>query len=69
MVNIEDNTFDGAYATESICHAMDLSLVYGETFRVLKPGACFVESAWALTEKYIPDSPTHQKIKQDIVVS
>ena len=69
MKNFDDNTFDGAYAIESIVHSTVMSVTYGEIFRVLKPGACFVESAWAMTEKYIPDNPTHQKIRQDIVVS
>lgn len=32
------NSFDGAYAIEATCHAPRRQDVYGEIFRVLKPG-------------------------------
>ena len=38
----EANTFDGAYAIEATCHAPKLEQVYGEVYRVLKPGSYFV---------------------------
>ena len=69
MEQYGDSTFDGAYAIESIVHAKDPLLVYQELMRVLKPGACFIESAWVLTEKYLPANPTHEKIKPDVVLS
>ncbi|KAF9961561.1 Delta(24)-sterol C-methyltransferase [Mortierella alpina] len=34
----EDNTFDAIYAIEATVHASSLEGVYGETYRVLKPG-------------------------------
>ena len=40
-----------------------------QVFRVLKPGAFFVDSAWALTDLYDPNNPEHVKIKSDIEVS
>jgi len=63
---MKDNTFDGVYAIESTCHAPDRSKVYGEIFRVLKPGCVFACYEWCLTDKYDPKNPEHQKIKRDI---
>lgn len=58
--------FDGVYAIESTCHAPDRTKVYGEIFRVLKPGAIFCCYEWCLTDKYDPTSDHHRKIKRDI---
>ena len=33
-----NNHFDGVYAIEATCHAPEREKVYGEIFRVLKPG-------------------------------
>ena len=49
-----DNTFDGGYALESTLYATDPEIVYREIRRVLKPGAIFVDSAWAMTEAFDP---------------
>ena len=68
MTNIEDSSCDAVCAIESTCYASDPLIVYREIFRVLKPGAIFVESAWALTSKYIPGNPEHDKIKHEIMV-
>ena len=67
-MEFEDNTFDGAYAFEATCHADDLVQVYREIFRVLKPGALFVDGAWSLTDSYDPNNPEHVKIVNDILV-
>ena len=69
MEQYADNTFDGGYGLETVCHAVDPIFVYKELLRVLKPGACFIQSEWVLTEKYIPGNPAHEKIKHEIVVS
>ena len=68
MEQIDDNSIDGMYALESTCHAMDILKVYKEVYRVLKPGALFVESAWALTEKFQPGNPEHEQIKHEIIL-
>ena len=39
---------------------MDILKVYKEVYRVLNPGALFVESAWPLTEKFQPGNPEHE---------
>ena len=36
--DFKDNTFDGVYAIEATCHAPKREVVYGQIFRVLKPG-------------------------------
>lgn len=63
-----DNTFDGGYALESTVYAKDPEIVYREIRRVLKPGAIFVDSAWAMTEAFDPKNAEHVKIKEGIEV-
>mmetsp|Transcript_34893 Transcript_34893/g.77555 ORF Transcript_34893/g.77555 Transcript_34893/m.77555 type:complete len:388 (-) Transcript_34893:1059-2222(-) len=61
-----DNTFDGAYAIEATCHAPKLEEVYGEVFRVLKPGSIFVSYEWVSTNKFDPKNPEHVRIIDEI---
>jgi len=61
-----DNTFDGAYAIEATCHAREKVSCYGEVFRVIKPGTCFVMYEWCLTDKYNPNDPVHRDVKHRI---
>lgn len=63
-----DNSFDAVYAIESTCHAPDRAGVYGEIFRVLKPGATFACYEWCLTDKYDAENAHHRKIKRDIEI-
>jgi len=59
----EDETFDSVYGIEATCHAPDKVGVYGEMFRVLKPGGTFGIYEWVMTEKYDPTNEEHQRIK------
>ena len=68
MVGIKDNTYDGAFAFEATCHAPKPVDVYSEIYRVLKPGAYFLDSAWAMTDSYDPKNPEHEHIKYEIEV-
>ena len=68
MVEIEDNSFDGAFAIEATCHSKDLGSVYREIFRVLKPGALFADMAWCATEDYDPQNSKHVKVVKDVMV-
>jgi 24-methylenesterol C-methyltransferase len=45
---------------------MQLEQVYGEIFRVLKPGAVFVSYEWVSTKKFDPKNPDHVKIIDEI---
>ena len=67
-MEFDEGTFDGAYALESTPHARDPEQVYREILRVLKPGAIFFDSTWAMTDAYNPQNPEHVKIKEDIEV-
>ena len=61
-----DNTFDGVYAIEATCHAPKRELVYGEIYRVLKPGQVFACYEWCLTPKYDANNAQHVLIKKKI---
>lgn len=61
-----DNSFDAVYAVEATCHASELSKVYAEIFRVLKPGGTFVSQEWVSTPKYDDASDEHRRIIEEI---
>lgn len=61
-----DNSFDGVYAIEATCHAPKREKVYGEIFRVLKPGQFFACYEWCLTPLYDPNNAEHVLIKKRI---
>lgn len=61
-----DGDFDAAYAIEATCHAPSKPEIFGEIFRVLKPGASFAGYEWCMTDRYDPNNPTHVEIKKGI---
>jgi len=65
---MKENTFDGAYAIEATCHAPDKAGVFGEVFRVLKPGAYFTGYDWIVTDKYDKKNKTHVALREGIEV-
>ncbi len=60
--------FDKAYSIESTCHAPDVSKVYGEVFRTLKPGGLFACWEWIVTDKYDSSNKMHRQIIEGILV-
>ncbi|PNH06504.1 24-methylenesterol C-methyltransferase 2 [Tetrabaena socialis] len=48
------------------CCAAQLELVYGEIFRVLKPGSYFVSYEWVSTAAFDAQNPQHVKIIDEI---
>lgn len=64
----DDCTFDAGFAVEATCHAPDKHRIYGEIFRVLKPGATFACYEWCMTDLFDPNNKTHQAIKKGIEV-
>ena len=64
----EDDSYDAAIAIESLPHAPDKTGAFRETFRVLRPGACFAGYEWCLTETFEPANAEHRRIKSDIMV-
>ncbi|PLW36966.1 hypothetical protein PCANC_06777 [Puccinia coronata f. sp. avenae] len=61
-----ENTFDAVYAIEATVHAPECEAVYGEVFKVLKPGGIFGLYEWCLTDKYDHQNPEHRQIRHDI---
>lgn len=60
------NSFDAAYAIEATCHAAKLEDVFGEIFKVLKPGGLFLSYEWVSTKHYDPKNPEHVRIIDEI---
>ncbi len=65
-VDAPDQSFDAIYAIEATCCAPDKVSVYGEAFRLLKPGAAFAAYEYCLTERFDAQNPQHLQIKADI---
>jgi len=63
-----DNTYDAAYAIEATVHAPSKTGIYGEIFRLIKPGGYFAAYEWVMTDKYDPSNAAHIKIKRDIEI-
>jgi len=65
-MTLKENSMDAAYAIEATCHAPKRQEVYGEIFRVLKPGAYFGAYEWCLTDNYDGNNAKHREIKKMI---
>jgi sterol 24-C-methyltransferase len=63
---LPSGSFDAAYTIEACCHAADRRGPFGETFRVLKPGALFAGSDWCLSAGFYAEDPEHARIKEGI---
>lgn len=61
-----DNSFDAVYAIEATVHAPKLEGVYGQIFRVLKPGGVFGVYEWLMTDDYDNDNLEHRDIRLGI---
>ncbi|KAJ7688969.1 sterol 24-C-methyltransferase [Mycena rosella] len=60
------NYFDAVYAIEATCHAPTWEGVYGEIFKVLKPGGTFGVYEWCMTENWDPAVPEHAALQHEI---
>ena len=63
QMDFPENSFDAVYAIEATCHAPALEGVYGEIYKVLKPGGKFACYEWVMTDKFDPENKFHQEIK------
>jgi len=61
-----ENYFDAVYAIEATVHAPTWEGVYGEIFKVLKPGGVFGVYEWAMTDIWDPSIPEHKEIAHQI---
>ena len=66
QVDAPDASFDAAYSIEATCCASDKAGVYGEAFRLLKPGGVFAAYEYCLTDRFDADDPEHQRLKADM---
>ncbi len=66
QVDAPDAFFDAAFAIETTCCAPDKAGVYGEAFRLLKPGAWFAAYEYCLTDRFDDGNAEHQRLKADM---
>jgi sterol 24-C-methyltransferase len=62
-MSFPDNSFDAVYAIEATVHAPKLEGVYGEIYRVLKPGGVFGVYEWLMTDNYDNENVEHREIR------
>ena len=68
QIDAPDNSFDAVYAIEATCCAPDKAGIYREAHRLLKPGACFGNYEYCMTDRYDATNPAHQALKTDMEV-
>ncbi|KAF8652370.1 hypothetical protein AX16_004398 [Volvariella volvacea WC 439] len=61
-----ENYFDAVYAIEATVHAPTWEGVYGEIFKVLKPGGVFGVYEWCMTDSWDPSIPEHKELAHQI---
>ena len=66
QVDAPDESFDSVYSIEATIHAPDKVSVYGEAYRLLKPGGHFGVYEYCMTERFDPHDPLHARIKADL---
>ncbi|KAF4677672.1 Delta(24)-sterol C-methyltransferase [Perkinsus chesapeaki] len=62
----EPESLDAVYYCESSVHTQDRVPTFTEAFKALKKGGKLLTYEWAMTDKYNPKDPSHQKIKRAI---
>ena len=65
-IDAPDCSFDAVYSIQSICCAPDVSRVYAEAFRILKPGCRFATYEYSLTDRFNAGNSDHQRIIADL---
>ncbi|GAA5857556.1 hypothetical protein JCM8547_009337 [Rhodosporidiobolus lusitaniae] len=61
-----ENSFDAVYAIEATCHAPSWEGVYGQIFKVLKPGGTFGVYEWCMTDDFDQSNPRHKEVQHGI---
>ncbi|KAK9480238.1 S-adenosyl-L-methionine-dependent methyltransferase [Lipomyces japonicus] len=62
QMDFEKESFDAVYAIEATVHAPSLEGVYGEIYKVLKPGGTFGVYEWVMTDQYDESIPQHREV-------
>ena len=65
-VDAPDESFDAVFSIEATSCAPDKPSVYGEIFRLLKPGSCFAAYEYCMTDRFNAQDPHHLKLKADM---
>ncbi|KAK9456763.1 S-adenosyl-L-methionine-dependent methyltransferase [Dipodascopsis uninucleata] len=68
QMEFEPESFDTVYAIEATVHAPTLEGVYGQIYKVLKPGGVFAVYEWVMTDKYDETNPEHREISYGIEI-
>jgi sterol 24-C-methyltransferase len=63
-----ENSFDAVYAIEATVHAPSFEGVYGEIFKILKPGGVFGVYEWCMTDAWDPSNPEHKALAHEIEI-
>lgn len=66
QMSFPDESFDAVYAIEATVHAPTLEGIYGQIYRVLKPGGVFGVYEWLMTDEYDNDNLHHREIRLGI---
>ncbi|KAK9447884.1 S-adenosyl-L-methionine-dependent methyltransferase [Limtongia smithiae] len=62
QMDFAPESFDAVYAIEATVHAPTLEGVYGQIYKVLKPGGVFGVYEWVMTDKYDESNPVHRDV-------
>lgn len=65
-VPVEDGYFDAAYSFEALCCAEHREPVYGELFRLLRPGGEIASVNWCLTDRFNAANQRHRDVRRRI---
>ena len=65
-VPLPDGHFDAAYSFEAMCHAPDTGRLFGEIFRLLRPGGEVAAIDWCLTERFDAADSRHRDVRARI---
>ena len=65
-MDIPDESFDAVFSIETTCCAPSKAAIFGEAFRLLKPGGRFGTYEYCLTDRFDAGDARHRRIKADL---
>lgn len=66
QMDFPDESFDAVFSIETTCCAPDKARVFGEAFRLLKPGGRFGTYEYCLTDSFDSEDSRHLRIKAQL---
>ena len=69
QVDAPDAAFDAAFSIEATCCAPDKAGVYGEIYRLLKPGGRLAAYEYCMTDLFEAENPEHRRLKAEMEYS